>query len=132
MTDLTTPFCPECGHVKHVAGCPETRAMTDLEALAKLATEATPGLWHAHRQPRGSPWWIESEDEHSVADAERAQDAAYIAAASPDVVLALVRVALVARALTYPALHSWACVDSESGCVCRDAPLRAALADLGR
>ena len=40
MTDFTTPFCPECGHVKHVAGCPEARAMSDLEAAAKAVLRA--------------------------------------------------------------------------------------------
>jgi hypothetical protein len=55
--------------------------VNEIERLRALLAEATPGPWHAHRQPTGTPWWIESEDEHGVADVERAEDAALIAAA---------------------------------------------------
>lgn len=115
MTRLTTPFCPECGHVKHVAGCPETRAMTDLEALAKLAQEATPGPWVAG----------DADEQDTFLSTISWADAAYIAAASPDVVLALVKVALAAgRCL------EWGDV---GGLLTGDvAALRAALADLDR
>jgi hypothetical protein len=82
MSDLTTPFCPECGHVKHVAGCPEIRAMTDLEALARLATEAGTEI-EKLTWPAPDPYYPAFN--------------AFIAAASPDVVLALVRVALAAQ-----------------------------------
>jgi hypothetical protein len=45
-------------------------------------------------------------------------------------VLLLVGDALVreVEAILGPACHSWACVDSESGCVCKSAALRSALA----
>ena len=33
------------------------------------------------------------------------------------------------KAILGPACHSWACVDSESGCVCPSAGVRAALAE---
>ena len=107
--------------------------MVNLEALAKLAQEATPGPWHREKEhPSHHVFDIRTEDDGLVASMVYPLDAAFIAAASPDVVLVLVRVALAAKALTYPALHSWACVDSESGCVCRNADLRAALRDLDR
>ena len=101
--------------------------MTDLEVLAKLASEATPGpVFDFTCKPmgRGDPdhcsihgdiprtisilshietahgisraeYWARQEAE----EARRSfANAAYIAAASPDVVLALVRVALAAKA----------------------------------
>jgi hypothetical protein len=71
-----------------------------LAELRSLAKAATPGPWHVHRQPTGftpRSWWLESEAEVDIADIERDPDAAYIAAASPDVVLALIAVAEAAR-----------------------------------
>jgi hypothetical protein len=84
--------------------------MTDLEALAKLASDAyvTPGPWVADVDdlhdcvvwgPTGQ-WianvgaWGPDPTPDDVASA----DALFVAAASPDVVLALVRVALAAKA----------------------------------
>ena len=58
-----------------------------LAALAKLAAEAGAS---------GARWWT-ARAPHFLADKVGATDAAYIAAASPDVVLALVRVALAAK-----------------------------------
>ncbi len=99
--------------------------MTDPEALAKLATEATPGPWHS---PGISlrPYTIYGPNDDDLARAWEGEDAAYIAAASPDVVLALVRVALAAKAFsevaeTAPKVRRPAI-----------AALRAALADLDR
>ena len=59
--------------------------MTDLEALAKLASDAPAGAWYVADRFLDGPLLIVKAD------------AAYIAAASPDVVLALTRVALVAK-----------------------------------
>ena len=82
----------------------------DLAALAKLASEATPGDWVAddrdirlgvtHR-PDPNDEFDGWKSEHLIYDegGHSEADAAYIAAASPDVVLALVRVALTARAV---------------------------------
>ena len=91
----------------------------DLAALAKLASEATPGPWHFEDVSDG---WdgrtVDLEDARgtsilsgwgydawgiNVGDA----DAAYIAAASPDVVAALVRVALAAQE-TLSFIAEWA------------------------
>ena len=77
----------------------------DLEALSKLASEATPGPWEAD-MARNGHWDVvipgdKNTDEMWMATLrgpQREADAAYIAAASPDVVLALVRVALAAKA----------------------------------
>jgi len=76
----------------------------DLAALAKLASEATPGPWEAD-MARNGHWDVvipgdKDTDEMWMATLrgpQREADAAYIAAASPDVVLALVRVALAAK-----------------------------------
>ena len=67
----------------------------DLAALARLTAEATPGPWLAYVDAilaggPGESWSIA----HGI---EEEADAAYIAAASPDVVAKLVRVALTAR-----------------------------------
>ena len=82
----------------------------DLAALAKLASEATPGPWHVwdrgigwevHTEevaPDGHPWCPSLMDFDSLGKGVfRESMAAYIAAVSPDVVLALVRVALAAK-----------------------------------
>ena len=98
----------------------------DLAALAKLASETRDDGWEhlTRRDLLGRPvsrWYTEQE----VLETEgiHGDDAAYIAAASPDVVLALVRVALAAKALldTDDYREDW---DLE--------PLSAALADLDR
>ena len=71
--------------------------MTDLEALAKLSQEATPGPWESCC----GGWDGDKVNYHvsiadganrctCVADDLSEADAAYIAAASPDVVLALI------------------------------------------
>ena len=90
--------------------------MTDLEGLAKLAAEATPGPWRCAGTP-DKPWPVVSADDkergYQIHNMGRIKvedpavwrfmeptyraDAAYIAAASPDVVLALIRVALAAN-----------------------------------
>ena len=67
----------------------------DLAALAKLASEATPGPWHSGSMIDPKQVYRYSPP-NLIPDTEA--DAAYIAAASPDVVLALVRVALAAKA----------------------------------
>jgi hypothetical protein len=88
--------------------------MVNLETLAKLAREATP-VWLSSDA---------SEQDQFLSTLSWA-DAAYIAAASPDVVLALVRVAQAAGNLavneadTHPFMERWHA-------------LRAALADLDR
>ena len=88
----------------------------DLAALAKLASEATPGPWDWKQYDTGTigdlrkrtntfrttsriivrieQLYVFDDPSGLLKDA----DAAYIAAASPDVVLALVRVALAAKA----------------------------------
>jgi hypothetical protein len=84
-------------------------AMTNLEALAKLASEATPGPWKVEAtgvdydddgdDSEVESGWIIGPKMIDRYDYEtlRFTDAAYVAAASPDVVLALVRVALAAK-----------------------------------
>ena len=79
----------------------------DFAALAKLASEATPGPWE----------WSKGGSLRSD------EELAYIAAASPDVVAALVRVALAGEDLLRYAPPGWA---SEPLLVA----LAAALADL--
>lgn len=79
------------------------------EDLRALAEAATPGPWHnvAHRWPeRGVP--VLTHDATDVAVAmtrtsieQRNADAAYIAAASPDRILALLTVVDAARELVY-------------------------------
>ena len=76
----------------------------DLAALAKLASEATPGPWTLLDD--GWVWGPPSDDGirdpicETLSDIHEVDsDAAYIAAASPDVVAALVRVALAAKEL---------------------------------
>lgn len=68
--------------------------MVNLEALAKLAQEATPGPWDSACPPREwSIWSIPRSDEDPgarIIPGLVEADAAYIAAASPDVVLALI------------------------------------------
>ena len=94
----------------------------DLAALAKLASEATPGPWHSGSMIDPKQVYRYSPP-NLIPDTEA--DAAYIAAASPDVVLALVRVALAAKEVadneedTHPFMERWNA-------------LRAALADLDR
>ena len=69
--------------------------MTDTTDLRALAEAATPGPWHVHGQPGrdygpgGRLWWLESDAENDIGDVEHTNDAAYIAAASPDRILAL-------------------------------------------
>jgi hypothetical protein len=69
--------------------------MTDLEALAKLATDAIEAI-------KGPP------DNYHAGMAEWDAEEAFDAAASPDVVLALVRVALAVR-------HIGEAIDSDDG-----------------
>lgn len=86
--------------------------MTNLDTLARLAAEATPGPWtvllHSvypeGRQPGWQPLML--DDTHGVdarwpilAGENMAADAAFIAAANPITVVALVRVAQAALAL---------------------------------
>ena len=85
--------------------------MVNLEALAKLAQDATPGPWHiwdrgigweVHTEevaPDGHPWCPSLMDYDSLGKGVFSEPmAAYIAAASPDVVLALVRAVEAAKA----------------------------------
>ena len=91
----------------------------DLAALAKLASEATPGPWRAGIEQPEDPvvWgpndmWIANVGQwgaNPTPDSVACADALFVAAASPVVVLALVRVALAARA--GPA-------DNEPDCTC--------------
>jgi len=79
----------------------------DLAALAKLASEATPGPWRAGIEQPEDPvvWgpndtWIANVGQwgaNPTPDSVACADALFVAAASPDVVLALVRVALAAK-----------------------------------
>ena len=84
----------------------------DLAALAKLASEAIA------EAPATSTWGVFGDPHDIVSEA----DAAYIAASSPDVVLALVRVALAARIT----------VERTVNIPLAAFELRAALADLDR
>ena len=74
----------------------------DLAALLKLSQEATPGPWLAKEWGGDATVWKANGSHMIVGDAiyhpENVATAAYIAAASPDVVAALVRVALAAQA----------------------------------
>ena len=107
----------------------------DLAALAKLASEATPGPWIVTETAYdGSPEVGTAEDEHGVLCRGHAyddygtietRDVSYIAAASPDVVLALVRVALAAKSVVYVVTDDAASAEDL-------AVLRAALVDLDR
>ena len=117
----------------------------DLAALAKLASEATPGPWEADDTTdtwgglpeteastgwfRRGPGLVDTGDYMTLSWA----DAAYIAAASPDVVLALVRVAL-AASLIYEYAHLEGHDCANDGIAWREhcpvAEFRAALADL--
>lgn len=81
----------------------------DLAALAKLAAEATPAPWEACVDDEFEPGhgsYVVSGSDIFAAFCGRTEDpcaladAAYIAAASPDVVAALVRVALAAKVIT--------------------------------
>ena len=106
----------------------------DLAALAKLASEATPGPWRAGIEQPEDPvvWgpndtWIANVGQwgaNPTPDSVACADALFVAAASPDVVLALVRVALAAQDL----------IDWDDGRHYGQEPplatLRAALADL--
>ena len=70
--------------------------MTDLEALAKLATDATLGPWYADIDPPEDPvvWgptgeWIANVGKwgtNATPDIVACADAMFVAAASPDVV----------------------------------------------
>jgi len=75
----------------------------DLAALAKLSTEATPGPWRwVYDSGALMLWdsrWPGPYPDPPCLRVVRKADSAYIAAASPDVVAALVRVALAADAL---------------------------------
>ena len=103
----------------------------DLEALAKLAQEATPGPWEAGIETPEDPVvfgpngeWIANVGawgKDATPDIMACADAMFVAAVSPDVVLALVRVALAAKA-DHP--------DGELACYGPE--LHAALADLDR
>jgi hypothetical protein len=114
----------------------------DLAALAKLASEATPGPWRARKWP--APRMVEvlaatkppiiswsGFDDSNRTKTEHDANAAYIAAASPDVVAKLVRVALAAKA-THLVKHGGSQMDADSctSPTCRN--LRAALAALDR
>ena len=90
----------------------------DLAALAKLASEATPGPWRAGIEQPEDPvvWgpndtWIANVGQwgaNPTPDSVACADALFVAAASPDVVLALVRVALAAQAyLNRPLRYMW-------------------------
>ena len=95
----------------------------DLAALAKLASEATPGPWRSWvdmiRAPR--------DDDRLVCESVYGPDRDYIAAASPDVVLALVRVALAAKAVP----QSFDSFESSVPFLVAIDMLRDALVDLG-
>jgi len=69
----------------------------DLAALAKLASEATPGPWRWAADDYMGAWVVMRERPSFEADSPA--DAAYIAAASPDVVAALCRVAQAAHVI---------------------------------
>ena len=112
----------------------------DLAALAKLASEATPGPWRAGIEQPEDPvvWgpndtWIANVGQwgaNPTPDSVACADALFVAAASPDVVLALVRVALAAKAM----VDMWDVFHFPAGGAFQpnfDA-LRAALADLDR
>lgn len=64
--------------------------MTDLDALRRKAEAATPGPWHVRRPPRPSFEYLIAHDEGPPLAKAPLTNAAYIAAASPDVVLALI------------------------------------------
>ena len=115
----------------------------DLAALAKLASEATPGPWRVtdtSAEYDGEPEIGTPDDPHAVLcrghgyddyGSIETRDVAYIAAASPDVVLALVRVALTARAAAN-LIHmaDWDPPTLHEAILRADSTLRAALADL--
>jgi hypothetical protein len=92
----------------------------DLAALAKLASEAAELL-------RGERDWFRWTEESDIPDA-------YIAAASPDVVLTLVRVALAAQVFqkTWDARTYVGLTDMVHTVLSPVMDLRAALADLDR
>lgn len=107
-----------------------------LAALAKLASEATPGPWDASWIRGLRDGYVRARG-RTVCDVRYRHgitDAAYIAAASPDVVLALVRVALAAQAAaTMNHAPMEAIGPVYRACPCRQhAELIAALADLDR
>lgn len=65
--------------------------MTDIKLLKELAMKATPYKWFT--QPSSVPGYDEilcSEKEGTIANYARSQDAAYIAAANPQAILALI------------------------------------------
>jgi len=110
--------------------------MTDLEALAKLAQEATPGpLTLIAYQHGGGRLHRENV---LIADFYQETNRDFYAAASPDVVLALVRVALAAKAWgdamaqkdAAANLSEWSDAETEESVAAH--ALRAALADLDR
>jgi hypothetical protein len=119
----------------------------DLAALAKLASEATPGPWKSILP--GDLSWKDRRSYRCVAFSRRRDeryttspllplDAAFIAAASPDVVAALVRVALAAKAWgkskqwldDSTGIVEWTAAEKDEEATARQ--LRAALADLDR
>lgn len=111
----------------------------DLAALAKLAAEATPGPWFVtDSKVDGDPEIGSADDEHGVLCRGHEYDdygwiedrnVAYIAAASPDVVAKLVRVALAAKD-ALPAAEYGGPVVAQAGYRDAVAELRAALSDL--
>jgi hypothetical protein len=115
----------------------------DVGALAKLASEATPGPWRVIEDYRV----VAPVSQETIGEATISPDAAYIAAASPDVILALIRDLKQSRIamdeMRLFARHSSECAYSptypdgpEATCDCGfDSALRVydvALADLGR
>ena len=97
----------------------------DLAALAKLASDC-------HEEP---PFWLDVDYlEGTSRGWIVAESAAYIAAASPDVVAALVRVALAAKAFqeAWDAPDWMNLSDMAQGAIPHVVDLRAALADLDR
>ena len=62
----------------------------NLDALAALAEAATPGPWEATRDPKAKDdWWLVHTDTDILAMTGQ-QEAAYIAAADPTAILALI------------------------------------------
>lgn len=75
--------------------------LVDLDALAELARKATPGPWVVHAgRYEGSDYCYVTEGKSNLADDIDPHDAAFIAAANPQTVLALIDMARRAAAST--------------------------------
>jgi hypothetical protein len=118
--------------------------MPDLDELQRLAEGATPGPWEAYTDCPGECCWLIRQPEQDEAFTEGVtwpetgkEDAAYIAAMSPDTAKKLIAVARAAEkavatleeAQTYTASPSWSPSMTQE---CKDveAALRTALEDL--